>query len=744
MVRSAVVLDSGSLLVRVNRVRVQSDASGVIFHGQQVSPNGEISDLEEDITVRLHQNAAGGIPVRQGQRWRVQGQFSRKEVITPSGFKRREKTIDVPRGCAELVKPSGSHITDYLSRHSDLPGIGPVSAQLLWDRFGQGLYDLLDTGDHQALMVVMTPEKAAMLVEVWQRDNLSQTIQWLSRHDINPKVGRRLVQIHGQDSRQRVEEDCYRLLSYAARWKEVDALASALGLAKDDPRRLAAACEQVIYDQFTNGHTLAPKSTLVEGLRRLLESADGFSSQIVQTAIDQAEQSGRVLFDSAGNGYGIGPALLERQVAQHIADLLRLKESTPIDVTPIITAAEQRQGFPLNDEQRQSVALVADNRFAVITGGAGCGKTTTLKVICEVLDAQGYEIVQLALAGKAVRRMMEATGRKAQTIASFIKVQKEEQGCRKQGGADLANSKLALLIDEASMVDLISFAAMGRVINDDCKVILTGDPHQLPPVGPGLVLQVLTTGIVPHVELKVGNRFGSEIAEVANAVRDGRLPDLTGNAAVRLIEPRTPQDFAALATSLYMTEASDSIVLCGSKALAANINGEIQQRTTLHNKPVTIWNHQYDSRQDFGLRLHDQVICGRNHWARGLQNGSMGRIIAIDMMDEDEVTGTILWDDGEERTFDLELLADLSLAYALTIHKSQGSQWRRVIVALDKGRLLDRSLVYTGITRAQKEVTMIGQRALIERAIKEPKVADRRNVALDKWLHKTCHANAVR
>jgi exodeoxyribonuclease V alpha subunit len=449
----------------------------------------------------------------------------------------------------------------------------------------------------------------------------------------------------------------------------------------------------------------------------------------VQAALAQAERSGRVLFDNAGNAVGIGPMLLERQVADCIVKLLKLKENAMIDVDSIIYEAEQQQGFALNIEQRQSVTLVADNRFAVITGGAGCGKTTTLKVICKVLDAQGYEIVQLALAGKAVRRMMEATGLPAQTIASFIKAQKEEPESRFD-----AKKKLALLVDEASMVDLISFAAIARAINDECKIILTGDPHQLPPVGPGLILHALTSGIVPHVELKVGQRFGSDIADVATAVRDGLLPDLAGNTSVQLIEPRSPEDITDLATSLYMTDPQDSIVLCGSKAVAEDINRAIQARTTIHNTPVTVWNHQYDSRQDLGLRLHDPVICGRNHWDRGLQNGSIGRITAIDMLDEDDVTGTIAWDDGVERAFDLELLADLSLGYALTVHKSQGSQWRRVIVVLSAGRLLDRSLVYTAITRAQKEVTLIGQRVSIDRAITAPKAADRRHVALEKWM----------
>jgi len=328
--------------------------------------------------------------------------------------------------------------------------------------------------------------------------------------------------------------------------------------------------------------------------------------------------------------------------------------------------------------------------------------------------------------------MMDATGRKAQTIASYIKTQNEEQ-MQLEG-----DSKRALVIDEASMVDVISFAAVARSFTNTSKLIITGDPHQLPPVGPGLVLHMLNAGLVPHIELEVGNRFGTEIAKVANSVRDGVLPDLAGNSSVRLIEPRTPDDCANIATSLFMLDPSDTIVLCGTKPETYAINQQVQQRTTWTNTPVTIWNHQYDTRQDLGFRLNDPVICVRNRWDLGLQNGSIGRIVGIDKMDQDDVTGTIAWDDGEERAFDLELLDDLRLAYALTVHKSQGSQWRRVIVVLNEGPLLDRSFVYTAITRAQKEVTLIGQRSAIERTIKQPKAADRRHVALERWLGQLC------
>jgi exodeoxyribonuclease V alpha subunit len=729
------VLNSGKLLVRVNKVRVQSKHSGVIFFGQQVMSSGEISHVDEDLTVRLHQHAGGGALVREGQRWLVEGQMSRKEFITPRGFTRREKTIDVPRGHAEMVKPSGRHIIDYMSGHPELRGIGPETANRLWDIFGDELYKVLDQADYQALVDVLAPSKVAMLIEVWARDDLSQTIQWLAQHDIDPRVGRKLVQIHGSQSRQRVEEDCYRLLSYAATWKQVDELAFKLGMAWDDPRRLAAACEQVIYDRFSAGNTVVPLDVLRLRLNALLDCPTSDKGKAVDAAVASARQSGRVLFDSEENAYGIGPAMLERQVATRIKGLLASPADKQIDLAAIVSGAEGAQGFSLNPEQRQAVDLVATNRFSVVTGGAGCGKTTVLRVVCEVLESEAYEVIQLALAGKAVRRMVDATGRKAQTIASFVKAHKESM--ERQSGQHEAiprDERLAVVIDEASMVDLISFAAVLRTIGDDCKVILVGDPNQLPPVGPGLVLHHLANGIVPHVHLKTANRFGNDIAEVANQVRDGQMPNLAVNAAVCLLEPQSPQHIVEMATSLYLSDPVDAIVLCPSNSLAGEINTMIQRRTTWNNKPVTIWNHQFDCRQDLGLRLGDPVICSKNHWGRGLQNGSMGHITAIDMLDEDEVSGVIQWDDGVERAFDTELLEDLSLAYAVTVHKSQGSQWRRVIVTVKEGRLLDRSLIYTAITRASKEVRLIGRSDVIEGAIKRPKAADLRFVGIQRWI----------
>lgn len=736
MVAGVDQLSGVSVLIRVSRVRVQNKF-GAIFFGQRVNDDGEICDIDEDLTVNLQQDAVG-IRLCEGQRWRVQGEVRRRTVVTPTGFRRVERTIAVTRGKALLVKPSGIHIRDYFCRHPDLVGIREATATKLWDRFGEQLYAVLDEADYQALVDVVTPAKAAKLIEVWHQDGLSQTIQFLASHDVSPKVGRRVVEVHGADAMNRIKDDPYRLLSYSARWQDVDALAASIGVSADDPRRLAAACDEVVYRQFSKGHTYVPREVLVARLKPLLNDPNrpqsAATKATVEGALVLAEEKGRLLFDRAGNGYSVGATVLEQQVAQAIAELMAMS-ADEADVASIIRTYEKREGngFKLNEKQREAVELVASYRFAVVTGGAGCGKTTALKAICDVLEFQGYQVVQVALTGKAVKRMAESSGRKAKTIAGFLQ-DRNRVGDDRERSKEGPTAKQALLIDEASMVDLISFAAIARTLDDCSKLVMVGDPHQLPPVGPGLILHALVECSVPHVQLEASERFGSDIADVANSVRDGSLPDLTGNPAVSLIEPADLGVYAEWAKGLYLEDHSDAVVLCHGRDLAQEINALVQDRLTANNRPMTIWNHQYDARQDLGFREGDFVICTKNFWEKGLQNGSIGQIKHIGEIDQDDVSGEIAWDDGEVRSFDQDLIGHLELAYALTIHKAQGSQWRRVVVCLKGSAVLDRSLIYTALTRATNQVIIVGSRRDLEAAIKAPKAADRRRVALGRWM----------
>jgi exodeoxyribonuclease V alpha subunit len=700
---------------------------------------GEIIDTHRAITVRIQAKGIG-VQVQPGQWWNVQGRVTSRSFINPGGFKMIEDQMEVKAGNATIRKPSGCHIVDYLSRNPRFQGIGIVTAERLWETFGAALFDTLDEGDIGVLAHVIGEQRASMLVQGWQEEGMGSSLQWLQSFGVGPAIGRRILGYFGKDASEKINENPYRLLSFSAGWAEVDTLArKQLGIVVDDERRLIAAIEETVYRRFSLGHTYVPHADLVTGLRSLLVG-EGHERSLIDKAIFNAEATGRLIFDDDGNAYSLGASILENQVVDCI--MARVGCTSPnCDVAAIIATYEIRKGsgFELNKEQREAVHMIAENNFAVVTGGAGCGKTTVLECVYEVLGEQGYEIAQLALAGKAVKRMMEATGRPAITLASFIHKMKDGE----TRGEPPSTNRLAMVIDEASMVDLISFTGATRFVSEDTKIILIGDPHQLPPVGPGLILHCLTDipGI-PHVELKVAKRFGSKIAGFANQVKGGvfpTLPEFDQEIRFESIDKSVMAEFAA---RTYLERPSESVVLCATRSVTRSVNSLVQSALSAGRKPLRLWNLEHEAWEHMGFFEGDLLICMRNHWDMGIQNGSIGRLVEVnDAPDPDSIgaednhaLGQIEWDDGQTRVLHEDLLDSLELGYAMTVHKSQGSQWARVVVCLPASRMIDRSLVYTALTRAQREIVLVGNHWTICDAVRQRKVADRRMVALKKRI----------
>lgn len=460
--------------VRVMQVRVQNK-NGVIFRGQRITSDGEILDTPHALIVRIQRHWIG-VTVLPGQWWSVVGRIETRTFINSGGVEITEEQMEVEPGDAALCKPSAGHIVEYLARNPRFEGVGKMTAKRLWETFGDALFGVLDKGDTTALADVIGPQKATRLVQGWQEEGLSNSLQWLQRHGIGITIGRRILGYFGSEASEKISENPYRLLSFAAGWLEVDKLAiEQFGVERDDARRLAAAIEETVYRRFSLGDTYVPRANLVAGLGSIL-AGEQHSRDLIEKAIAQSEATGRLLYDRAGNAYSLGASILENKVVDCIRERIGRK-SPPCDVDGVIHAYEKREGngFRLNQEQREAVHLIAKNNFAVVTGGAGCGKTTALKCIYGVLEAQGYDVTQLALAGKAVKRMMEATGRPAITLASFIMKMKEDEGRNEAN----AIGRMALVLDEASMVDLISFSGAIRFAKVDTKIILIGDPHQL-------------------------------------------------------------------------------------------------------------------------------------------------------------------------------------------------------------------------------------------------------------------------
>ena len=403
-------------------------------------------------------------------------------------------------------------------------------------------------------------------------------------------------------------------------------------------------------------------------------------------------------------------------------------------LTALITDYQAQTGITLHQKQIEALSLANANPFCVITGGAGTGKTTALRGLFRIYEAVGYTVYPMALSGRAAKRIGEATGHSAQTIAGFLKHFKRDD----------APQNAVVVIDEASMVDLPSAYRVIRHLPQHYRVVLVGDPNHLPPVGPGLLLHELAHHAqVPVVELSQVKRYGGAIADAAALIRDGEWPSLPDDAQADIAFLPCPLDLInEVVLRLYDQDRSSSQILCATRNAAAGgmnaINALCQSQTNAHGEALMTWNPEFDQPQGTGLRVGDPVICLRNDWEIDLQNGSLGVLMSVEPSMANRAPGSrigcILWDDG--RTLDLttDLLAHLELAYAITIHKAQGSGFARVIIPVRQSKLLDRTLLYTAVTRAEQQVILVGDVQAAKAAVMAPRHSDRRHVALGTLL----------
>jgi exodeoxyribonuclease V alpha subunit len=733
--------------LRVTSVRSQNPRGfgGCIFSAKLIDDHGRVLDATGYFVVKATASTLGGSRVEPGQWWKVAGELS-KRVLEVNGFQVAETQIDA--SSAVLLRPSGEHIIAFMADSPAFEGIGHVKARKLWEAFGERLYEQLDAGNVAELATVLTPESATQVVAAWAQFGDSRTLQWLQAQGFDWALGRKVLQFFGPDTAQKLEEDPYRLLSFCATWRQTDVLARThFGVAFDDPRRLQGAIEEACYRVFAAGHTSVLSAKLMDVLQGVLgEQTKTFRwRNLIPAALSQGLSNGSFVVGPHGV-QPLGAMVMEREVAQAVAD--RLTGTVPAllptdDVDELLLAYEKAEGIELNPQQWEAVHLAAAKPLVLITGGAGVGKTTVLRALYAVYDRVGIAVTQLALAGRAAKRMQEATGRPASTIANFLRSWK---------GSSF-DERHVVIVDEASMVDIITMSRLCELLGPCPRLVLVGDPAQLMPVGPGLVLHALTqVPQVPVAQLTVVKRYCGAIAAAAASIRQGRWPELPSDAeaAIAFIaRPARPSTSAETSIPetvlhLYRQDPENTQVLCarrngvdGTKGL----NALCQSDLTADAKAVQVWDEQHDAYACVGFHLGDPVLCTRNLWGWGLQNGSLGVVVQVDdeprmlANEEGEETGLALawvdWDDGVRRPIIEEMLDDLELGYAITLHKAQGSQWPRVIVPLTGHRLLDRTLVYTAVTRAQRQVLLVGDEAAAKSAVEGLPRAQSRHIALD-------------
>lgn len=661
----------------------------------------------ETIRVVVPPRAFARAPVA-GESWIVEGAFREDGKYG--------RQLHATGGRYEL--PRGHLLIRYLSEHPDFRGIGIGKARRLWEAFGERLYHILSNSQLDELEQVVSPSLARQLVEVWgEKHQEAEMVEFLDAHGLEWRLATVLHRVWGSKALELLQGNPYHLLAFAS-WSRVDAVGTKLDVATDDPRRLVGAVEACLYEHLQRGDTVVSATSLQMELGRRVGLG------LVQRAISSALDEGAVIGNNSTGYQAFGAWALEHGIATRIRSMLGGEAASRMSPLSNMTSSkwaeremqkvEATQGFPLNEEQREAVKLPFSHHFCLLTGGAGVGKTAVLRAVLQLAQAQHLSILQMALAGRAAQRMEQATGHPAMTIAKFL-------GAVRSGACEVTSETL-IVVDEASMLDLPTTYRMLQNMPNGARLMLVGDAAQLPPIGFGLVLHRLVGNVnVPQVHLQTVHRqaASSGIPAAAADVRQHVVPafvEFKGkHPGVSFIDC-PPDDVMPLLRSIATLWAGEDwqalAAVRGGKAGTRHINGSFHRLVDV-------------DRAEGALVPGEPVIHLVNDYERSLMNGALGRVVSVDE------GGAPCFDfDGERYDFRPdELPGRLELAYAISVHKAQGSQFKRVVVIISKTRLLDHSLIYTALTRGIEQVVFIGNRLALDDAVASVPIAGRRGVA---------------
>jgi exodeoxyribonuclease V alpha subunit len=715
--------------IRVTSIRSVGKFGGVIFAGV---------DKSNKFFVVVGDNKIMPVPahVGIGQRWAIKGTLSRW---------RNQNQISAT--AASLIRPSGDNIIDWISKSKECPGVGAVKARKLYDRFGLMLIDHIQAKRFDLLTEVLSRQSAEALCRALEQCNYSCTLLWLDQLGIDRTIGVRITEFYQEKAQEKIEGNPYRLISFGESWAKVDQFARYhFAIRLNDARRLDAAVEEVLYGALRDGHTALPFGLVKTRLGSLLRSHD-LACEALATAILSSQY--RRVFDMFQPA---GAYLIEKYIAEKLKALAKSDEARSYQpkveraTDLILTKWEGAYSIILTAEQREAVNVSAASNLSLILGGAGTGKTTVLKALYATLQQQyeGIRIHQIALAGRAAQRMSEATGLLSMTIASFLlKIDNSELG-----------EKSVVVIDEMSMVDVITMYRLLLKLPVGTKLVLVGDPAQLAPIGPGLVLHVLADHpSIRQTKLNVVKRQDAEsgIPAVAAMIRLQNVPKLksyVGPGAGVFFYPCKNSEVESDSVRIYYELGGQSddtnirILSLTNRGHSGvrNLNKIIQGRRVDAATPVRVYDpisgrrHAYTS-DGIALSVGDLVMYTENDYIVGLRNGALGRIVeGVDPLDPN-MTCCVCEFDGVIYRLNSQQCCCLRHAYAITVHKSQGSQFKRVVIPLRKSRLVDQSVIYTAITRGIEQIVLVGEWDTFCSAVRLPSSSARRQINFGSFLN---------
>ena len=650
--------------------------------------------------------------------------------------------------CSRLLPTSAEAIYEYLAGGT-VRGVGPATAALIVDRFGDKALDVLE----------MQPEKLAEIKGISsakakdisagfkKQAGVRRLTEFLCSYGIQPIFALRMFKFYGNSAIEVVHENPYILSSshIGASFAEADSLALALGLEGDSLNRVCAAVVFELVHNSGNGHCFIPRGKLTLATSQLI----GVAQELAEDAVDKLAETGEIVCCTVA---GLDACYLaplyeaETYTAGRIKAMCKAKTERKVDITSIISRLEAENNIEYAPMQREAIALAAQNRMLVITGGPGTGKTTILKAVLALYDELELETYLAAPTGRAAKRMSELCGMEASTIHRMLGAKMSEDGETVVFGKG-EEDKLAcdaLIIDECSMVDITLMHAILKALKSDCRILLVGDADQLPSVGPGNVFSdIIRSGVVPTVRLTeiFRQKADSRIVRNAHMINRGEHPDFNENSGdffrlrrmqggscvetiVELCKKRLPENMKIPSNQIQVLSPSrkgETGTVNLNKCLQAALNpSDEKKKEKLFGETV--------------FRVGDRVIQIKNNYdivwkdklgksGMGVYNGDIGTIIEIDTASE------YLKVDYDDKIalYGFEMLNELEHAWALTVHKSQGSEYRAVILSLNPVAqlLLTRGVLYTAVTRAKELLIMVGDENVAHRMIDNHKQSRR-------------------
>ena len=698
--------------------QMEGTVSSIIYQNEE---NGytilRLDARDEECTV------VGPMPgVSPGEYLTVRGRWVRHATYGPQ-FKAEVVERRLPQGQKEIYH--------YLASGA-VKGVGKATARLLIEEFGENVLNVIEDDPEQLTKIRgISPKRARQIGAVFRvQMGMRRLMEFLSEHQLPLELAMPLRRAYGDVALEVLKANPYVLAGeeFGVEFSLADGLALSLGVAPQDALRLEAGLTfELSHNSYHNGHTFLPRHKLLQATATLL----GDGGDPLEDALEALSRRGEVVFEAvAGQDAVYLPALHEAEcfIAHRITEMSRSELLAPQGLDKLLRTIQREQHLTYAPQQREAVELAASRQVMLLTGGPGTGKTTCLKGVLALFEAMGLETALAAPTGRAAKRLGELCDTEASTIHRLLET-----------GFDPHTGKLifthnaedplkadAVIVDETSMVDVPLMAALLNALRSDCRLVLVGDPDQLPSVGPGtLFADLIRSGVVPSVRLTEIFRQAAESAIVRNAhsIDRGELPDLRKNDGDFFFLVRrdpagaldTIVDLCRRRLPERMGIPTDQIqVLSPTRRRGTGTRALNQALQEALNPPL-----EGKGERRFGdwvFRAGDRVMQVKNNYdilwreeggsrsGMGMFNGDIGVIRSIE---GDVITVDF---DGKIVEYAPDMLGELEPAFAVTVHKAQGSEYRAVILAALEGApmLMTRGVLYTAVTRAKNLFILVG------------------------------------